>query len=123
MSQFHQNRLPGISILLFACVIANHGIAAAQIVSDASLRERLDQIANSYTLDSTFMGSVLVARGNEILLNKGYGEANVEQNIPNDPNTKFRIGSVNKQFTRALVLLLQQDGKLRTQTPTEKYLP
>jgi CubicO group peptidase (beta-lactamase class C family) len=123
MSQFHQIRLPGIAILLFACVIANHGIAAAQIVSEASLRERLDQIANSYTLDSTFMGSVLVARGNEILLNKGYGEANVEQNIPNDPNTKFRIGSLTKQFTAALVLLLQQDGKLRIEDPVGKYLP
>jgi CubicO group peptidase (beta-lactamase class C family) len=123
MSQFHQIRLPGISILLFACVIANHGIAAAQIVSEASLRERLDQIANSYTLDSTFMGSVLVARGNEILLNKGYGEANVEQNIPNDPNTKFRIGSLTKQFTAALVLLLQQDGKLRLEDPVSEYLP
>jgi len=123
MSQFHQIRLPGISILLLACVIANHGIAAAQIVSKASLRERLDQIANSYTLDSTFMGSVLVARGNEILFNKGYGEANVEQNIPNDPNTKFRIGSLTKQFTAALVLLLQQDGKLRIEDPVGKYLP
>jgi CubicO group peptidase (beta-lactamase class C family) len=69
------------------------------------------------------MGAVLVARGNDILLNKGYGEANVEQNIPNDPNTKFRIGSLTKQFTAALVLLLQQDGKLRIEDPVRKYLP
>jgi CubicO group peptidase (beta-lactamase class C family) len=123
MSQFHQIRLPGIAISLLACVIANHGIAQAQTVREAALRERLDQIANSYTLDSTFMGSVLVARGNEILLNKGYGEANAEQNIPNDPNTKFRIGSLTKQFTAALVLLLQQDGKLRIEDPVGKYLP
>src|SRR6201996_7573149 len=68
---------------------------------DVSLRERLDQIANSYTADNTFMGSVLVARGNEILLNKGYGKANLERNIPNDPDTKFRIGSLTKQFTAA----------------------
>jgi CubicO group peptidase (beta-lactamase class C family) len=110
-------------MLLLACVTANYGVAAAQKVSDASLRERLDQIAGSYTADNTFMGAVLVARGNDILLNKGYGEANVEQNIPNDPNTKFRIGSLTKQFTAALVLLLQQDGKLRIEDPVRKYLP
>jgi CubicO group peptidase (beta-lactamase class C family) len=122
MTQFRRVQPPAIAILLIACVIANHGIAAAQKVSEASLRERLDQIANSYTLDNTFMGSVLVARGNEILLNKGYGEANVEQNIPNDPNTKLRIGSLTKQFTAALVLLLQQDGKIRIEDPVRKYL-
>jgi CubicO group peptidase (beta-lactamase class C family) len=64
-----------------------------------------------------------VARGNEILLDKGYGKANLEQNIPNDPDTKFRIGSLTKQFTAALVLLLQQDGKLHIEDPVRKYLP
>jgi CubicO group peptidase (beta-lactamase class C family) len=123
MTQFRRVQLPGIAILLSSCVIANNGIAAAQKVSEASLRERLEQIANSYTADNTFMGSVLVARGNEILLNKGYGKANLEQSIPNDPDTKFRIGSLTKQFTAALVLLLQQDGKLRIEDPVRKYLP
>jgi len=69
------------------------------------------------------MGFVLVARGNEILRNKGYGKANLEQNIPNDPDTKFQIGSLTKQFTAALVLLLQQDAKLRIEDPVRKYLP
>ena len=123
MTQFRRVQLPRIAILLIACASANYGIAATQKVSDASLRERLDQIANSYTADNAFMGSVLVARGNEILLNKGYGKANLEQNIPNDPDTKFRIGSLTKQFTAALVLLLQQDGKLRIEDPVPKYLP
>jgi CubicO group peptidase (beta-lactamase class C family) len=109
--------------LLISCVSANHAIAAGQKISDASLRKRLDQIARSYTADNAFMGSVLVARGNEILLNKGYGKANLEKNIPNDPDTKFRIGSLTKQFTAALVLLLQQDGKLRIEDPVRKYLP
>jgi CubicO group peptidase (beta-lactamase class C family) len=123
MTQFRRVQLPGVAILLIFCVIANHSIAGAQRVSEASLRERLEQIANSYTADNTFMGSVLVARDNEILFNKGYGKANLEQNIPNDPDTKFRIGSLTKQFTAALVLLLQQDGKLRIEDPVRKYLP
>jgi CubicO group peptidase (beta-lactamase class C family) len=123
MDTVRRVQLPGIAILLIACVIAKHGIAAAQKASEASLRERLEQTASSYTADNTFMGFVLVARGKEILRNKGYGKANLEQNIPNDPDTKFQIGSLTKQFTAALVLLLQQDAKLRIEDPVRKYLP
>jgi CubicO group peptidase (beta-lactamase class C family) len=101
MDTVRRVQLPGIAILLIACVIAKHGIAAAQKASEASLRERLEQTASSYTADNTFMGFVLVARGKEILRNKGYGKANLEQNIPNDPDTKFRIGSLTKAIHRS----------------------
>jgi hypothetical protein len=60
------------------------------------------------------MGSVVVVRGDQILLNKGYGMANLEWNIPNAPDVNFRLSSLTKQFTAALVLLIQQGGKLRT---------
>jgi len=69
------------------------------------------------------MGTVLVARGDEILLNKGFGKANIGQNSLNGPDTKFRIGSLTKQFTAVLILLLQQDGKLHIEDPIRKYLP
>jgi CubicO group peptidase (beta-lactamase class C family) len=96
---------------------------AAQEVSNSALGRRLDQIADSYTPENAFMGTVLVARGDEILLNKGFGKANIEQNSLNGPDTKFRIGSLTKQFTAVLILLLQQDGKLRLEDPIRKYLP
>jgi CubicO group peptidase (beta-lactamase class C family) len=47
------------------------------------------------------MGSVLVARGTQVLFSKGYGSANLEWDVPNTPSTKFRLGSVTKQFTAA----------------------
>ena len=68
------------------------------------------------------MGAVLVAKDDHLLLNKGYGEASLEWNIPNAPDTKFRIGSVTKQFTATLILMLQQDGKLKINDPVAKYL-
>ena len=123
MTQFRRVQLRRIAIFLISCLSANFEIAAAQSVSDAPLRKRLEKIASSYTDGNVFMGSVLVVRGDEILLNKGYGKAKLEKNIPNDPDTKFRIGSLTKQFTAALVLLLQQDGKLRIEDPVRKYLP
>jgi CubicO group peptidase (beta-lactamase class C family) len=123
MTQFRRVQLRRIAIFLISSLSANFEIAAAQKASAAPLRKRLEQIASSYTDGNVFMGSVLVVRGDEILLNKGYGKANLEKNIPNDPDTKFRIGSLTKQFTAALVLLLQQDGKLRIEDPVRKYLP
>jgi CubicO group peptidase (beta-lactamase class C family) len=72
---------------------------------------RMEQIVQSYTTGRQFMGSVLVARGDEILFSKSYGAANLEWNVPNTPTTKFRIGSITKQFTAAAILLLEERGK------------
>jgi len=83
----------------------------------------MDQVVQSYVGGRQFMGSVLVAHGNEILLNKGYGFANLEWNIPNSPQTKYRLGSMTKQFTAACILLLEERGKLKTDDPIAKYMP
>ena len=83
----------------------------------------MDQIMQSYASAKTFMGTVLVARGGEILLSKGYGMANLEWDIPNSPSTKFRLGSVTKQFTAASILLLEERGKLKVGDPVKKYMP
>ncbi len=83
----------------------------------------MDQIVQSYVANHQFMGTALVARGGEVLFSKGYGFANLEWNVPNTPNTKFRLGSVTKQFTAASILLLEERGKLKVTDPVKKYLP
>src|SRR5437667_6285638 len=101
--------------------------ALALLLAGAGLAQntesRMDQIAQSYAANKQFMGSVLVARGNEVLLSKGYGSANLEWDIPDTPTTKFRLGSVTKQFTAASILLLEERGKLKVEDPVKKYLP
>ncbi len=84
---------------------------------------RMEQIVQSYVKDKSFMGSVLVAKGNETLLDRGYGSADLEWSIPNTPTTKFRLGSITKQFTAACILLLQERGKLNVSDPVKKYMP
>jgi CubicO group peptidase (beta-lactamase class C family) len=84
---------------------------------------RMDQIVQSYVDAKQFMGSVLVARGDALLFNKSYGMANLEWNVPNTPTTKFRIGSITKQFTAAAILLLEERGKLTVEDPVKKYIP
>ncbi|BDC51901.1 hypothetical protein F183_A42160 [Bryobacterales bacterium F-183] len=84
--------------------------------------ERLDQQAKAYFEQKQFNGTVLVAEGGKIVLSKGYGMANLEWSIPASPETKFRLGSITKQFTGMSVLLLEQDGKLRTSDPIAQYI-
>ncbi len=81
---------------------------------------RIEQVIQSH---QDFMGTVLVARGNDVLFDKGYGSANLEWAIPNAPTVKFRLGSVTKQFTAASILLLEERGKLNINDPVKKYMP
>ena len=83
----------------------------------------MEQVIQASLQNKTFMGTVLVARGNEILLSKGYGLANLEWDIPNTPSTKFRLGSITKQFTAASILLLEERGKLEIEDPIKKHMP
>ncbi len=69
-----------------------------------------------------FSGAVLVARDGVPLISKGYGWANAEWEIPSTPTTKFRLGSITKQFTATLVLRLQEQKKLDVQDPICKYI-
>jgi CubicO group peptidase (beta-lactamase class C family) len=90
-----------------ATVETNRASAASQTSPDLA---RMEDIVQSYVSDKKFMGCVLAARGSNVLLNKGYGFANLEWEIPNSPSAKFRLGSVTKQFTAAAILLLQSAG-------------
>jgi CubicO group peptidase (beta-lactamase class C family) len=83
----------------------------------------MDQVVQSHVADHTFMGTVLVARGSEVLFSKGFGFADLEWDVPNAPNTKFRLGSVTKQFTAASILMLEERGKLSVSDPVKKYMP
>lgn len=96
---------------------------ALPVVCMAQDVARMDQVVQSYFSSKQFMGSVLVARGSDVLFSKGYGSANLEWDIPNASTTKFRLGSITKQFTAASILLLEEGGKLKVEDPVKKYLP
>lgn len=84
---------------------------------------RMEQIIQSYVSDKLFMGSALVAQNGKVVLSKGYGFADAEWDIPNSPTTRFRLGSITKQFTAACILLLEERGKLKTDDLVKKYMP
>jgi CubicO group peptidase (beta-lactamase class C family) len=73
---------------------------------------RIDSYVEDLVRDGAFSGSVLVAQGDRVLLSAGYGMADLENNVPNTPHTRFRIGSVTKQFTAMAILILHSQGQI-----------
>lgn len=69
------------------------------------------------------MGSVLVAKDGAVIFERSSGFANVEWQVPNAADTKFRIGSLTKQFTAAAVLLLEERGKLKVEDLIAPLIP
>ena len=95
-------------------------VATSCFAQDAA---RMEEVVQTYVQNKTFMGAVLVARGSDVILSKGYGSANLEWDLPNTPATKFRLGSITKQFTAASILLLEERGKLSLDDPIKKHMP
>jgi CubicO group peptidase (beta-lactamase class C family) len=70
-----------------------------------------------------YSGSVLIMRGDTVLLRSAYGFADAEKGIRYHPGTVFDVGSLAKQFTAAAILRLEMDGRLAVGDSIARYLP
>lgn len=95
--------------------------AAISAAPRTPLGEKLD--AHMSRLEAYgFSGSLLVAKGGEVILNEGYGFADAQRKVPFTADTAFDIGSITKQFTAAAILKLEMQGKLSVSDPISKWL-
>ena len=106
------------AILLFTCALALPTPAAT-----LSFEEGATRYLQEVTKDNTSGVAVLVARDGKIVFQGGFGLADLAKKTPITPETKFRIGSISKQFTAAAVLRLAEQGKLAISDPLAKYFP
>ncbi len=104
--------------LALLVLIVSQQMALAQ--DHAAKVQEVLTLANKYR---QFNGSALVAENGKIIYKGGHGMANMEWNIPNTPETKFRLGSITKQFTAMLALQLVEQGKLKLDGKISDYLP
>src|SRR5438477_1641795 len=113
------NRNLGVAVMGILFLLAVSGAAEAQ--------EKSKRAADEVFADLAKPGSpgcaLAVARGGEIIYEKGYGLANIEEGVEITPRSVFDIGSTSKQFTAASILLLEKQGKLSVQDDIRKYLP
>jgi CubicO group peptidase (beta-lactamase class C family) len=113
-----RRRLPLVALGLIAVALP----VAAQ--SGRTLVQKLDSIAGSGVLENRVVGiAAAVVKGNDTLLLKGYGKADVEWGVPLPADAMFEIGSVTKQFTAAALLQLRDQGKLSLDDDITKWLP
>jgi len=118
MKQHSNLSLPTLLIITIVLQLATLQVAIGQSKTD-----KLDELMNLYTAYGQFNGSVLVAEKGNVIYKKGFGMANMEWDIPNQPDTKYRLGSITKQFTSMLILQLVEQGKLKLDVPITTYLP
>lgn len=99
--------------------------AVAQKPSSASGDPEIARSIEHYMQRATsngFAGAVLAARGDTVLLAKGYGFADRENKIAETVETVFSVGSITKQFTGAAILKLEMAGKLKVEDALAKYI-
>ena len=100
-----------------AAIVCISGLLFSAVAVAGDLAEKIDELVGSYHEDGQFNGSVLVAKAGEVVFKKGFGQANMEWGIPNAPSTKFRLGSITKQFTSMVVMQLVAEGRIDLQEP------
>ena len=96
------------------------------MVSSCAPKSNLETALETYMREAVdawrFQGSVLVADGETVLFEGGYGLADVEKMRENKPSTQFPIASITKVFTAIAVMHLVEQGKLDLDQPVTRYL-
>ena len=82
-----------------------------------------EEYLQAMTAAGKFSGAVLLSRNGQVIHSGGYGLADREAGVVNTPQTKFRVGSITKQFTSMVVMILAEQGKLRVSEHISEYLP
>ena len=95
--------------------------AFSQSLPDSTIK-KINKIFAQWDNKNSPGCAVVIVRNDSILFAKGYGMANLEYNIPIEPETIFHMASVSKQFTAFAIVLLAKQGKLQLDDDIHKYL-
>jgi CubicO group peptidase (beta-lactamase class C family) len=98
-------------------------LCGSTIASAQTLQQRVDAYFATAVASGDFAGSLLIARGDSVLVNKSYGLANIELNVPATARTRYIIASLTKTITAAAIVRLRDQGKLRLDDTLSRYLP
>jgi CubicO group peptidase (beta-lactamase class C family) len=105
------------AVLLFTTFVVSTSYCEDLVAAKA------DEYLSRYAKQGRFSGAVLIAKDGKVLFRKAYGMADIENSVPNTPETVFRIGSITKSFTALAILQIQAQGKLSVTDKVVDYLP
>jgi CubicO group peptidase (beta-lactamase class C family) len=114
-----------LALLTLPAVAQNQSGDTAPAVNEAGSTYaralEIDEMLSKYFKPGEPGASVIVSQRGVILFCKAYGLANIETNVPLQPEFPLRAGSVTKQFTAAAIMLLVEQGKLSLADEVGKY--
>ena len=91
-------------------------------INAQTIAQKADDLLRAYTDQQKFSGNVLIAKGDTILFEKAYGYADKSSGQLNTIETEFRVGSLTKMFTSAVILQFADEGKISLADPVSKYV-
>jgi CubicO group peptidase (beta-lactamase class C family) len=106
------------SLISFVSLVLLFSVAFAEDNAD-----KIDNLLQMYVDYGQFNGSILVAEKGNIIYKKSFGFANMEWQVPNTTDTKFRLASVSKQFTATLIMQLVEEGRIKLDGSLSDHLP
>jgi CubicO group peptidase (beta-lactamase class C family) len=115
MASSRFGRAAAVWVLLF--------LSGPSVSSPLDLELSVNALLRPYVESHNFSGTVLIARGDDVLASRGFGMADYENAVPNSAATRFMIASLSKTFTAASILLLQKSGKLQLNDPVDRFVP
>jgi CubicO group peptidase (beta-lactamase class C family) len=88
-------------------------------------KDKLDQFFDRLAEKNKAMGSLVIARGGNVIYTHsiGYNQINGTEKKPLTAANRFRIGSITKMFTAAMILQLVEEGKLKLTDTLDKFFP
>ncbi len=110
-----------IRITLFLSLL----ILNSFVLADESLERKIaqvDKLFAEYSMETPGAAVAIVHNG-EIIHLAGYGNANLDYEIPITPSTVFNVGSCAKQFTAMAIAILVKEGKISLGDDIRKYIP
>ncbi len=110
-------------LLLAPISLAQTKQSSLRVLTPTELETRIEAYLQPFIDGNNFSGVTCMTRGGRILFQKGFGKANYEFGVPNTPETRFHIASVSKSFTAAAILLLEEEGKLKTSDHLSRFIP
>jgi CubicO group peptidase (beta-lactamase class C family) len=111
-------------VVVVLVLAATPAAAQSKSAAPADITAAIDAIVEAPIKSGRVAGaSVAVARGNQPLLERQYGLADLQLDVSTPPRAIYEIGSITKQFTAAAILMLQERGKLSVEDDITKHLP
>lgn len=109
-------------ISAFLIVHLVHCVHLVHAENADALTAQVDALFEKWDKPDSPGASLAIIRDGAIIYKRGYGMANLDHDIPNDPSTVFHVASISKQFTAFCIALLQEEGKLSVNDDVRKYI-